>query len=219
MAVVLQKDDKSMRKVLVALLAIVVVVCSTPGAKAVPDPASGARAVIQSFYDGLLATMKDGKTLGFQGRVKALTPVVDRSFDLPQMTRMILGTAAKSLTDDQLARLTEAFRRYTIASYADNFDDFSGERFEIGETRAAQGGRLVVTSHLVPTDGHPVALDYVMQESSDGHWGITDVLAEGAVSQVALRRSEFVSVLRKDGIDALIAVIQQRTDALAAAKG
>ncbi len=180
-----------------------------PGAAVQPQDA------IQHFYDGLLATMKSAKTLGFKGRFDALAPLVDRTFDMPEMTRLSLGYTAKSLSAGQLADLTAAFRRYTIASYAANFDDYNGERFDVGAPRTGQNGGVVVPSVLVPGDkSDPVQLDYVMHETA-GHWGITDVLAEGAVSEVARRRSEFVSVLRHDGFDGLVKAIERKTDSLA----
>jgi len=49
----------------------------------------------------------------------------------------------------------------------------------------------------------------------EGHWGITDILAEGSVSQVAMRRSEFVSLLRREGYDTLLKTIEAKTNALA----
>jgi phospholipid transport system substrate-binding protein len=202
-----------MRKLLIALA--VVVLFQAPPASAAGQPAE----VIQTFHDHLLAMMRKAKQLGFKGRVAELGPAVDKAFDLPEMTRLTLGTAARTLPPEQLAQLTQAFRSYTIASYAANFDNFGGERFEMGAVRPQANGSVVVPSKLIPGDGsQPVVLDYVMREEG-GRWGITDVLMEGAVSQVAWRRSEFVSVLRRDGFPRLLETIEKKTEALAASKG
>jgi phospholipid transport system substrate-binding protein len=201
------------------MLVLVLFVLAAVPAWSADQPPSGAgdpaRDAIRHFYDGLVATMKSGRQLGFQGRFDALAPLVDQTFDMPEMTRLSLGYTAKSLSAEQLADLTAVFRRYTIASYAANFEEFGGERFDVGEPRPGQNGAVVVPSVLTPGDkSDPVQLDYVMHEIS-GRWGITDVLAEGAVSEVARRRSEFVSVLRKDGFDGLVKAIERKTDALA----
>ena len=47
-------------------------------------PASGGDTV-QSLYDALLSTMKNGRTLGQSGRFKQLEPVIRRTFDIPSM--------------------------------------------------------------------------------------------------------------------------------------
>ena len=204
-----------MRKMML-VLAVLLLGAAPAWAADPPPPAAAAppREAIQHFYDGLLATMKSAKQLGFKGRFTALAPLVDSTFDMPEMTRLSLGYTAKSLSAAQLATLTEVFRRYTIASYAANFDGYGGERFDVGQPRPGQNGAVVVPSVLVPGDkSDPVQLDYVMHEFA-GRWGITDVLAEGAVSEVARRRSEFVSVLRHDGFDGLVKAIERKTVSL-----
>ena len=56
-----------------------------------------AAAPVRGFYDALLHTMQDGHKLGQNGRYAALEPVVERSFDIPYMTRMAVGPAWSSL--------------------------------------------------------------------------------------------------------------------------
>lgn len=203
-----------MRKLLLILSMVFLaagVICAAGPAVAADSP----RDSIVKFYDVLLDVMKNGKQLGFKGREERLTPLIDATFDMREMTRLTLGAAAKNLSPEQFAQLVEAFRRYTIASYADNFDDYGGESFVVGDVRQTPGGATVVPSKLVLTGtAAPVSLDYVMREI-DGRWGITDILAEGSVSQVAMRRSEFVSLLRREGYDTLLKTIESKTSALA----
>ena len=171
--------------------------------------------VVKSLDDALLAAMKAGKPAGFQGRAAVIAPVIDQAFDLAEMTRLTLGSAGKALTPEQMARLVAAFRQFSIASYAKNFDSFSGEQFQIDAARSGGTGVVVVPTHLIPGDGSlPVELDYVLKVSDD-QWKITDVLAEGAVSQMAARRAEFSGILRKDGPDALANALESKTKALA----
>ena len=54
---------------------------------------------------------------------------------------------------------------------------------------------------------------------SGGAWRIVDVLLDSSISELAVRRSEYARVLRKDGIDGLIATLGEKADALAAEKG
>ena len=73
------------RGLCIALLALGIL---TEGAAAVAvDPQNNVR----GFYDTLLTTMKDGRTLGQSGRYARLAPVVDRVFDIPFMTRLAIG--------------------------------------------------------------------------------------------------------------------------------
>ena len=53
----------------------------------------GGDAVVQGLYDTLLVTMKNGRMLGQSGRLAQLAPVIRRVFDLPLMTRLLVGPA------------------------------------------------------------------------------------------------------------------------------
>jgi phospholipid transport system substrate-binding protein len=99
-----------------------------------------------------------------------------------------------------------------VATYADQFRKWGGERFEVAEPRATANG-MVVPTIIVDGAGNRTAIDYLLHEA-DGGWRIIDVLFQGSVSQVAVRRSEFVPLFRQNGLDALIAMLDSKTQAL-----
>src|SRR5262249_6140593 len=88
-------------------------------------------AAISGLYDVLLSTMKDGPSLGFKGRSERLSPAIRSAFDLPLMTRLMVGPQWATLTTDQQRQLVAAFSDFSIAVYASRFDDYSGERFQV----------------------------------------------------------------------------------------
>jgi len=171
-------------------------------------------AIVQSFYDALLQAMKGGKKLGFAGRRDLLTPAVHQAFDLPLMTRITVGAAWNTISGDDQKRLIDAFSAYSVASYANHFDDYSGEKFVVDPKTVASGGDVIVQSKLVPTDDKPVDLNYLMRRGGDT-WRIIDVFLSGTISELASRRSEFSATLRSGGAPALIKSLQQKTAELA----
>jgi phospholipid transport system substrate-binding protein len=172
-------------------------------------------AAVQSFYDTLLQAMKGGAKLGFNGRRDLLAPAIRRSFDLPLMTRLTTGLEWQNLSGDDQQKLIAAFSDFSIASYASQFDDYSGERFDVDPTPVkTDNGDVIVKTKLVQPKDDPVQLDYLMRQSTDG-WKIIDVYLSGTISQLAARRSEFSTVLRRDGIAALINLLRQKTAQLA----
>src|SRR3954468_4409437 len=120
------------------------------------------KAVVSSFYDTLLSAMKDAKKLGFKGRYQRLEPAVEKAFDLPFMMGIAVGPSWSQLTPEQQKKLTDAFKRYTVAQYAGRFDDFSGERFDVGNVSDSKSGKLV-ESKLVQSNGETVTLNYLMR--------------------------------------------------------
>jgi phospholipid transport system substrate-binding protein len=173
------------------------------------DPA----AVIQHFYDDLLAVMKDAKHLSFDERYKRLAPAVTRTFALALMSRLSVGPEWVQFQPDQQQRLTDVFSRYTISVYANRFDDYNGERFEVDANPIPNPNGVVVQTGLVKSNGEKVVLNYLLRQSG-GAWQVIDIYLSGTISELATRRSEFTSVLHNGGADALVKVLEQRTEAL-----
>jgi phospholipid transport system substrate-binding protein len=179
------------------------------------DPAAaGASETVAHFYDGLLADMKAGKKVDFQRRFAMLAPVVDQVFDLQTVLSVSVGPRWAGLAPDQQDRLLQAFRRYTVASYVASFDNYAGQTLSVlPDTRPAGGDHVVVQTRIVPISGDATKLDYVMKQTPSG-WKIVDVLADGAISRVAVQRSDFRGVLATGGGDALLASLQRKTSDL-----
>jgi phospholipid transport system substrate-binding protein len=195
----------SRRLILAAALAAAAVLPLRLAAAESSSPA----ATVSSFYDTLLGVMKEGPALGFRGRVDRLAPDIRRSFNFALMTRLMVGLQWANLTPEQQQRLVAAFSDFSIAIYASRFDDYSGERFEVDPNPTPTTGGVVVHSKLVKSDGEPVELDYLMHEANNA-WQIVDVYLSGTVSELATRRSEFSSVMRNGGPEALVDLLQKK---------
>jgi phospholipid transport system substrate-binding protein len=115
--------------------------------------------IVQALYDTLLTTMKSGQALGQSGRFARLVPVIRRSFDIPAMTRLSVGSIWASLTEAQRHQLTESYTRYVSAIYADRFDSYAGQKLEvIGEQPPPSG--VIMKSQIIKASGEPVKVDY-----------------------------------------------------------
>jgi phospholipid transport system substrate-binding protein len=167
---------------------------------------------VRGFYDTLLTTMKDGRTLGQSGRYARLAPVVDRVFDVPLMTRLAIGPSWATFSPAQQQQLTEAFRHYIVATYADRFDSYSGQQLQVTGERPYNADVMVQT-RIVKSDGETTTLNYLMRQNQ-GAWQISDVYLDGTISQLAVQRSEFYSILRRDGIDGLVMALTRKVDLL-----
>src|ERR1700720_2488575 len=142
-------------------------------------------------------TMKNGRILGQSGRFAQLEPVIRRPFDIPAMARLSVGPSWASLTEAQRQQVTESFARYISAIYADRFDSYSGQKLQVtGEQPAPAGVR--VKSQIVKANGEPVKIDYMMRRNGDS-WLISDIYLDGAISEVATRRSEFAAIPEEPG--------------------
>ena len=169
------------------------------------DPAN---APVQALDAGLVSIMKAGGKAGTAGRAAAIGPVVDRSFDIPLMTRLAVGASWPTIAPADQQALVAAFRRLTVNSYAANFDGFSGQSFTIAPQVETRGGDKLVRTTLNDPKGEPVAISYRLRQGTGG-WRIIDVFYKNAISQLAIRRADFAAALQRGGAKALIARINQ----------
>ncbi len=159
--------------------------------------------VVRQYQAALLATMKQGEQIGYDGRFKALHPPVTKAFDLGFIAQRAAGPAWANFTEPQRKRYVEAFSRYSVAQHAARFKKFGGEKFE--ELGADEVGRgyVRVRTQIVTGGGERIALDYLLDKRG-GAWRIVDVFAKGTISEVATRRADFAPVIQSQGADGLI---------------
>ena len=177
---------------------------------------TGGTDAVRSLYDSLLATMRNGATLGPRGRYAQLEPVVRRVFDIPLMTRLAVGPQWDGVSEAQRQQVSRAFERYVAAIYAERFDSYSGERLQVTGERPSAGG-MVITSQIVKSNGQPVNINYLVRDNG-GVWKIADVYLDGTISEMATRRSEFAAILRAQGITGLIQTLNAKADELTAGR-
>jgi phospholipid transport system substrate-binding protein len=167
---------------------------------------------VRGLYYALLSTMKNARTLGESGRCMQLEPVIRRSFDIASMTRLSVGPSWATLTEAQRQQIIESFARYTSAIYADRFDSYNGQKLEVTGEQTSPFG-VIVRSRIIKGDGEPLEVDYMMRRNGNS-WLISDVYWDGAISEVAARRSEFAAILQKEGTEGLITALNGKANTL-----
>ena len=177
----------------------------TQGAAAATDP----QGIVRGFYQVLLGNMRDGHVLGESGRFARLAPVVDRDFDIPAMTRLAVGVAWANLNPTEQQRLIAAFGHYVAATYADQFDSYSGQQLQVTGERP-YGSDVMVQTKIVKSNGDSTRLDYRMDQGGR----IMDVYLDGSISQLAVHHSEFHSILQREGVDGLVMALNRKVDLL-----
>jgi phospholipid transport system substrate-binding protein len=168
--------------------------------------------VVRNFYSVLLDLMQHAAALGAKGRYQKLEPVVRSTFDVPFMARLSVGPTWTRLTADQKRRAVQAYTRYIAAIYATRFDNYAGEQFQVLGEQQIKHGTLIKT-HIIKSNGEPVSINYVVHDN-DIAWQIRDIYLSGSISELATRRSEFATILRTSGIDALIDSLNKKADDL-----
>ena len=164
--------------------------------------------VVSDLQSTLIDVMKKASELGYQGRYERLEPVIMQSHDIGFIAKTAAGRHWSKLSAEQQQTFVDAFTRLTIATYADRFDGYGGEKFNVSQQEPLSNGQIVVHSALTKSDGSAVKFDYVMRET-EGSWRIANIVVDG-VSDLALKRAEYGTIIGSSGIQALIGQLENR---------
>jgi phospholipid transport system substrate-binding protein len=174
------------------------------------NEAAGAEAPVLRLHDALLAAMKSAGTASFADRKRVLEPVIRDAFNLPAMTQVAAGPFWNRMSQQERDNVIAAFSDFSVSTYTARFNDFSGERFEVVGQKAGPEDSVWVLTRLVG-GGEPVSLNYLVRPY-DGAWRIVDVYLKGSISELANRRSEFTSTLRRSGVAGLLKALNDGSD-------
>jgi len=183
---------------------------ATEDANQPSDPPATPREMVTSLHDALIASMKAGEKVGFQKRYNQLAPTINAAFDMDLVARLVLGAHWSSLEPDQQKQFTQTLRRFTIANYASRFDKYSGQSFTIQSVKEQRPNLQVVRATLTVNPEKKHQFDYQLRES-DNRWRIVNVAVDG-VSDLAMKRAQYVDVIERDGFAALIDQLNDRID-------
>jgi phospholipid transport system substrate-binding protein len=171
----------------------------------------GARDFVRGAGDRAVAVL-NATGASDKDRLAGMTKLLFEVADVPLIARLVLGRHWRSASDAQRTAYLAAFRAYAIDSLAYRFANLGGGvSFAVLDrcTVVDERDTLLASEATVPDRPQPVRIDWRVRET-DGRYILVDVALEG-VSLVVTNRSEFDSVVSRQGLDALIAQIQGKS--------
>jgi len=121
------------------------------------------------------------------------------------ISRFVLGRQWRQLEEAQKKSYQENYRKFLIKNYTESFREYTADTtYKITRSRPLKrdGQYLVGMEINQPKNPQPIKIDYRLH-SHDGAYQITDIVVEG-VSLLTTQRSEFSSVIQRNGIEYLI---------------
>jgi phospholipid transport system substrate-binding protein len=137
-------------------------------------------------------------------------------FDHVAMTALAVGPNWRKATPEQKKRLSEEFRTLLVRTYASSLSAFGDQKLEFRPLNLKPDDTdVTVQVRVLKSGAQPVSVEYDMEKTPDG-WKCYDVRVAG-ISLVVNYRTEFASIVRDKGIDGLIAALENKNRARAAA--
>ncbi len=137
------------------------------------------------------------------------------NIDIDRIGRFVLGRAWRSASAEHLNQFQTLFRDFVLRTYARRLGGYSGQAFEIAGARPVGKKDVLVSTRLSRPSGPPIEIGWRVRNGPNGH-KILDVVISG-VSMAVTQRSEFRSVLSKQGMEGLIQLLRVKVSKSAAA--
>ena len=205
--------DGLSRRSFLAAASIAFLAAAAGGARASASN-DAAIAYVQGLGDDVIAILNDKANSTLAEREAAFRGVIARGFDIPTVSRFVLGRHWRSVREEQRAAFSSLFLDFIARVYASRFDAYSygGEQFTVNAVIADESGDTIVRSQVArPSGADPVGLDFRVR-SKDGNHTVVDLYVEG-ISMLLTHRAEFGSVINRKGIDGLLHDIRARIEA------
>jgi phospholipid transport system substrate-binding protein len=131
-------------------------------------------------------------------------------FAVNTIGRFALGRHWRGATPELREEYIALFQDFVLDIYSKRLDGFSGENFVIIKSQTLDETDTLVSTEISGGDGPSIRVDYRVR-SQQGKLQIVDVLVEG-ISLIVTQRSEFASVIRRDGLEGLLEKLRQYTN-------
>lgn len=179
-----------------------------------PDPMASPNDFVQQIADQVLAALKSDSAAR-AGDIKRINQIVEEMIlpyvNFEKTTRLAAGRNWRSATPEQKTALSNAFRGTLIRTY-------SGAFTRVSDTTSiktlpfrgdANANDVVVKSQVTQrANSQPFTLDYRLEKTPQG-WKVYDINVEN-VWLIENYRNQFTQQINQNGIDGLIAALNQR---------
>ncbi len=182
---------------------VILLLCVCAGAAAVDF--STPRARVQDSVGRVLEILRD-PGLDREARWQRIAVVIEDGFDFRSMSQSVLATEWKKATPEERDMFTRYFSQYIEQVYREKIEAYAGEEIAYGKETLAGDMASVDMAIMTATASIPITFKL---RSNNGNWTAYDVVIEG-VSLVANYRATFSAIARNEGMDGIMADIQQR---------
>jgi phospholipid transport system substrate-binding protein len=118
-------------------------------------------------------------------------------FDGAGIARFVLGRYWLSASGEEQQEFIKLFEDYVVFVYTARLANFGGETFKIRGSRSDGNGVIVSTDVISPGNASALKMEWRLV-SENGAYKVNDIIVEG-VSMTATQRSEFASIVQRNG--------------------
>ncbi|MGJ8682256.1 MlaC/ttg2D family ABC transporter substrate-binding protein [Paraglaciecola sp.] len=138
-----------------------------------------------------------------------LMPHIDHQF----AAFKVLGKQFRAVPKEQIPEFVGEFKQYLISNFATALSSYGGQELIFEPAKNVDKLKNITVKAIIREAGHPdIHINFKLRKSKKTQeWKTYDMVAEG-ISLLSSKRSEFASVLRQQGIQAVIDIMKNKNN-------
>ncbi|WP_339721026.1 ABC transporter substrate-binding protein [uncultured Paraglaciecola sp.] len=138
-----------------------------------------------------------------------LMPHIDHKF----AAFKVLGSQFRSVPKDKIPEYVDEFREYLVSNFAVVLSSYGGQELLFEPVKSAENQDDMTVKAIIRKAGNPdIRISFKLRKNKKTQeWKTYDLVAEG-ISLLSSKRNEFASIIRQQGIEAVIDVMRSKNN-------
>jgi len=139
--------------------------------------------------------------------------IISDTYDVNKMLALIIGDAWKNSEEKAKITLRRVFEEYISKNYIRRFASIKKLEFGKLEINKVGNNYQMAKTKLIINSNEEILISYLLNQDNK-NWKIFDVLLDGAISEIATKKSEFESFTNKGELKPLIEALKKKNSTL-----
>jgi phospholipid transport system substrate-binding protein len=155
---------------------------------------------VGNIADNIIKVVKNQGT-SKDYKANKLLKIIKTNFDTPWMSKFALGRDYKTLSSSDKKKYKKLYEHYLRNTYFPILMKYNNESYNITKVVKTAANHYTVAVRIMKPGRSPIDMDYTVKYQG-GEYKLLDMSIEG-VSTIFTQRSEFSTILKQSGTDAL----------------
>lgn len=164
------------------------------------------------FFLELLNEVRElnSQGMGITEKVETFRNLFINYFDTKNISRLVIGRYWRKISDKQKEEFTSVFLEHLFWTFIPKLDHYLSQGIlQMEGHNEYKPNHHIITSKYIETGKKPIKISWVIVKAKEEKtYKIVDVQIEG-ISFIISRRSEYSSVIRREGIDELVTKLSE----------
>ncbi len=173
----------------------------------------GARKFVEKLTQDAISTLA-GKDINKAERANRFRALMNKNFAVKGIAKFVLGRHWRKASDGEKEEYLQLFEDLLVATYADRFAKYSGEKLLIEQAQMRGKKDVIVNSTMISVDSSKRLKVAWRVRFKKGSYKVIDIMVEG-ISMIMTQKSEFASFIKQNGgsLEALLGELKKRIQA------